>query len=204
MPSSRTAGLLLPLAIAAFAKLAFAAQELSLPEGVSLATPPRAIVDFTLTDQNGKPWRFSQLRGHPALIFFGFAHCADVCPNTLLELRQLQKAAPRELAALRVVMVSVDGERDTPAVLKTYLASFSPRFIGLTGAPPGVAQIAAQFPAVFFKGIPPSPGADYTVQHSPAVYGVDAQGRVRLQFTNAAVVSMINAMRSLQTSRPGA
>lgn len=166
-------------------------------EGVTLAEPPRSITDFALTDQDGKAWSFSRLQGHPALLFFGFAHCPDICPATLFRLRQLQKAAPRELSSIPVVMVSVDGERDTPAVLKTYLAGFSPRFIGVTGAPSLVTGIAARFPAVFFKGIPPAPGAEYSVQHTSDIYLIDARGRVRAQFKDAKVEDMLAVLRSL-------
>jgi protein SCO1/2 len=194
----RTRYLAIALALIATAALAGPEQSPAVPQGVALAAPPRQITDFTLTDQDAKPWRFSSLRGAPALVFFGFAHCPDICPTTLTTLQQLEKAAPEELAGMRIVLVSVDGERDTPAVLKSYLARFSPRFIGLTGAPSEVTRIAAQFPAVFFKGIPPKPGADYAVQHTSEVYALDAQGRVRARFRDAAIESMIAELRTLR------
>ena len=123
-------------------------------ETVLVATPPRAIADFTLTDQQGRDFKFASLRGQRVLVFFGFAHCPDICPATLLKLRQLKQAAPQELADVRVVMISVDGDRDSPQLLKEYLSAFWPDFIGLTGTPAVVRDIAARFPAVFIKGIP--------------------------------------------------
>ncbi len=96
--------------------------------------------------------------------------------------------------AARVVMISVDGERDTPAVMKKYLASFSPDFIGLTGNPRAVANIAARFTAVAFKDQPDAMG-NYGYFHSSQVFLVDKAGRLRASFSDASVADMATVTR---------
>ena len=104
-------------------------------QGVFVNEAPAPLADFTLTDHQGRSRNFSSLRGSPALVFFGFAHCPNICPTTLANLKALHEAEGGALKSARVVLVSVDGERDTPAALKSYLAPLSPDFIGLTGDP---------------------------------------------------------------------
>jgi protein SCO1/2 len=167
------------------------------PSQVFVEAEPRPIEDFALTDQDGRQFRFSSLRGAPALVFFGFAHCPDICPNTLLKLRRLMDLLPEELSDTRVVMISVDGDRDTPQLLKEYLGAFRPDFIGLSGPPAQVRDIAARFPAVFVKGIPPTPGGAYSVQHSSLIYALDRAGNVRVKFGEAEVEEMADSLENL-------
>ena len=117
------------------------------PERTLLAQPPRAIADFQLTDQAGKTVKLADLRGAPVLMFFGFTHCSQVCPTALHQLRQLERGHKAELGKTRIVIVSVDGERDSPAAMKEWLTPISANFIGLTGAPARVHDIVAQFSA---------------------------------------------------------
>ena len=126
------------------------------PERTLLAEPPRAISDFQLTDQSGKAVKLADFRGAPVLLFFGFTHCSTACPAALHQLRQLERQHGAELGKTRIVIVSVDGERDTPAAMKTWLQPLSANFIGLTGAPARVQNMAAQFSAAFYK----LPGAE--------------------------------------------
>jgi protein SCO1 len=162
---------------------------------VLIAQPPKPIADFELVDQEGHPFKLSALRNKPALIFFGFTHCPDVCPATLVKLRLLTDSQP--VPDLEVVMISVDGDRDSPEAMKAYLAKVSPRFIGLTGDPRIVRGIAEQFPAVFFKGFPERPGGEYAVAHTSQVYLVDQQGRLRATFDDAPVTTMEQVTRDL-------
>ena len=140
--------------------------------------------DFALLDQDGKPFKFSDLHGRTVLVFFGFTNCPNVCPPTLQQLRQIQRQLQQE-APLTTVFVSVDGERDTPAVMQKYLEPFMPGFVGLTGDPRAVRDIAAQFRAVFFKGMPTDSVGGYNVEHTSQVYLVDKAGRLRATFYNA-------------------
>jgi protein SCO1/2 len=156
---------------------------------VYLNPDPRPIADFELTDHTGQKRSFSSLRGQPALVFFGFTYCPDVCPATMMQMKSLHEARGGALKAAKIVMVSVDGERDTPAAMKAFLAPLSPDFLGLTGDPKVTARIAAQFSAVFFKE-PPGEDGSYNVMHSPQVFIVDKLGRPRASFVDASIENM--------------
>ena len=166
-----------------------------------MVTVPRQLKDFQLTAQNGKAFRLSTLQGQPALVFFGFAHCADVCPAALQKLMTLKKASPKELRNVRVVMISVDGDRDTPQVMRDYLGSFSPDFIGLTGPAADVREIAAQFSATFFRSQPKSAGGDYTIEHTSRVFALDRKGRLRAELYDASVEATGQVLHSLLAER---
>jgi protein SCO1 len=169
---------------------------------VRVAPTPVQLADFELIDQNGHPFRLSERKGANALIFFGFAHCPDICPATLYKLKLLTDTLRQDGgSAPAVIMISVDGDRDTPAALKAYLAPLSKDFIGLTGDPRTVRAIAANFSAVFFKGLPADNSGRYLVEHTSQVYLVDAQGRLHATFFDASVERMSQTVRSLDAHR---
>jgi protein SCO1 len=174
------------------------ADNASLPsfDGVMLQPTPKPLRDFELTDQDGRSFRFSSLRGAPALMLFGFAHCPDVCPTSLQKLALLKQSNP-ELKGVRVVMISVDAERDTAAALKEYMNHFSGDFIGLTGDPQHIREIATQFSAAFFKGEANATSGDYVVGHSGQVFAVDKAGNVRAEFYDASLDAMAGVTRAL-------
>lgn len=186
------------LALAAWAAAVHAddaAQPLPALERVMSMNPPRAIVPFALTDHLGKPRDWSSFAGTPTLVFFGFTHCPDVCPTTLQRLARQSSA----LGDIRVVMISVDGERDTPAVLADYLAQFSRRFIGLTGPAAEVREIALRFAAPFYKD--PVKNGAYLVQHSSRLYAVDRHGRLRAELYDAPPEATAALARALLAER---
>lgn len=185
------------------ASMATAGERATLPAlaGIFVNPSPAAIPDFTMTDQSGKPRAFSSLRGEPVLVFFGFTHCPNVCPVTLGRLKMLHEFQGGSLKAARVVLVSVDGDRDTPARLKEYLAPLSGDFIGLTGDPKATAKIAAQFAAVFFKE-PAAKDGGYNVMHSTQVYAVDKAGELRATFNDASIEDMAK-VTALLLAEPG-
>lgn len=157
---------------------------------------PRTLAPFTLLDQKGRPFRSSEaFRGRVSLVFFGFLNCPDVCPTTLLRLRNLMAADPA-LAAVQVVMVSVDGERDTPAAMKGLLDAIEPRFVGLTGDPARVRPVARSFSASFVKQPPSGPEGAYVVDHSAQLYLVDRTGRLATIFFNAPDAALRDALRA--------
>jgi protein SCO1/2 len=170
------------------------------PERTLLAEPPRTITDFQLTDQSGKTVRLADLRGAPVLMFFGFTHCSSVCPAALHQLRQLELEHRAELGKTRVVIVSVDGERDSPAALKTWLQPISATFIGLTGTPARVHDIAAQFSAAFYK-VPGKSAAEYSMEHNSQIFLLDAQGRLCATFFNAPLATMAQVTRRIAADR---
>jgi protein SCO1/2 len=131
---------------------------------------------FELTDQNGKPFSSSALVGRPYAIFFGFTHCPDICPTTLIELSNHLAALGPDADRLRIVFVSVDPERDTPDLLQNYLASFDARILGLTGSEARIAEAAKGWDA-FYNKIPESDGS-ITIVHSAHVYLMDADNRL--------------------------
>jgi protein SCO1/2 len=107
--------------------------------GTELA-PPRPAPDLNLVDQHGQPFALGSQKGNLALIYFGYTHCPDVCPATLGAFA----AARRQLGAaaehVRFIFITVDPSRDTPEVLRTYLAQIDPAIVGLTGTPAAIAR----------------------------------------------------------------
>jgi protein SCO1/2 len=130
---------------------------------------------FKLTDQNARPITDQDLKGHPFLVFFGFTHCPDVCPTTLFEVSEVLRALGPEGKDVRALFVTVDPERDTPAVMKSYLSSFDPRVVGVTGDPAAVAAVEKAY-RVYAKKVPLD-GGGYTMDHTALVYLMDKQGR---------------------------
>lgn len=169
----------------------------SSPERTLLATPPKALSDFELTSHANKPTRLSTFKGAPVLVFFGFTHCPQVCPAALTELRQLESKYKAELGPTRIVIVSVDGERDTPAAMAKWLQPVSKNFIGLTGAPAKVREIAREFSAAFYK-TPGATPAEYLVEHNAQIFLIDAQGKLRATFFNAQVATMAQVTQSIR------
>lgn len=129
---------------------------------------------FHLVSTSGAPFTEKDLAGKPYAMFFGYTHCPDVCPTTLLEMSNRLEELKGDGDKLRVVFVSVDPERDTPAFLTDYLKAFDSRIIGLTGTAEDVAQIAKAY-RVLYEKVPGTNG-DYTMNHSAAVYLFDATG----------------------------
>jgi len=123
------------------------------------------------------------LRGKPIILFFGYTFCPDVCPLTLSEMLKAKKALGADGDKAQFVFVSVDGERDTPEVLKNYLKLFDPTFIGLTGAPDDVRAVASEYGASFVKKKPEGTSAAYLIVHTSNTYLLDAQGRWRVRFS---------------------
>jgi protein SCO1/2 len=108
-------------------------------------------------------------------VFFGFTHCPDVCPTTLFEVSEVLRALGPRAKDVRALFVTVDPERDTPAVLKDYLSSFDPRVIGVTGDAEAVAAIEKSY-RVYAKKVPLE-GGNYTMDHTALVYLMDKNGR---------------------------
>jgi protein SCO1 len=140
---------------------------------------PKLLADFHLTDNDGHPFSLHDLRGKPALVFFGFTHCPDVCPTTLLKLAKAKKTAA--LPGLRVIFVTVDPARDTPTLVGNYVHAFDPEFIGLTGDNAAIVKIAAEFGVAVNRV--DLPGGDYTMDHSAVVFLLNTHGQLAGIFT---------------------
>ncbi|WP_182087146.1 SCO family protein [Aureimonas sp. ME7] len=129
---------------------------------------------FTLVDQNDAPVTQAVLRSRPTALFFGFTHCPDVCPTTLFELSAQQKALKAKGEDLAIVFVTVDPERDTPEILKTYVSALSDDITAVTGSPEAVAAMLKGYGA-YSRKVPQ--GDDYTMDHTASVIMLDRQGR---------------------------
>lgn len=154
------------------------------PEG--RAGPPVAVQDqalpvggeFELLDQTGRTRGWSDFRGRPVAVFFGFTHCPDICPTTLGELSVILADLDAEGGRgddLQVLLVTGDPGRDTPDVMRAYVEAFDPRIVGLTGSDREIDRAFALFRA--HRRIVPLENGTYTVDHSAGVYLYDAQGR---------------------------
>lgn len=139
----------------------------------------RAIADFKLQDTAGQPLTRQRLEGAPTLVFFGFTHCPDVCPTTLLKLAQVTRLA--QVKDLRVLFISIDPQRDTPQGVGQYVHAFDPGFLGATGDAAAIAALAAGFGVAVNRV--ELPGGDYTMDHSAVVFVLDDATHIVAIFT---------------------
>jgi protein SCO1/2 len=145
----------------------------------TIITPSRELPDFTLIDQQGRPFGSANLHGHWSMVFFGYTNCPDLCPTTLTTLAAMEKRLRAAKASVlpRVVFVSVDAKRDTPAQMAKYVPYFDPDFIGLTAADqPSIEAVAKKLGVSVI--LQPTSDGNYTVDHSGAIFVVDPGGRV--------------------------
>ena len=135
--------------------------------------------DFQLADHNGQLRSLKDFQGKVVVLFFGYTQCPDVCPTTMTELAQVKKLLGPDGDKLQVLFVTVDPERDTPQVLKGYMANFDPGFLALRGTPEQLAAMAKDF-KVYYKKTEGKTPTSYGMDHSAASYVYDQQGRLRL------------------------
>ena len=135
--------------------------------------------ELALTGHDGKPRTLADFRGKAVVLFFGYTHCPDVCPTTLADVAGVVKKLGPEAERVQVLFVTLDPERDTPAVLAQYAPAFDPRFLGLYGDAEATQRVAKEFKIFYEKREGSAPGA-YTVDHSGQSYVLDVQGRLRL------------------------
>ncbi|ARU32599.1 SCO family protein [Sulfuriferula sp. AH1] len=136
--------------------------------------------DFDLIDHNGQHRQLHDFRGKAVAVFFGYTHCPDVCPTTLYDFSVAMKMLGADAARVQVLFVTVDPERDTPAVLGQYVPTFNPTFMGLYADPAKTALTAKKFHIYYHKHAPDSAGR-YAVDHSAFTYVYDTAGRLRLK-----------------------
>ncbi len=161
----------------------------------TLLTPSRALPDFSLIDQKGRPFSAADLRGRWSLLFFGYTNCPDFCPTTLTTLAAMEKSLVAAKAAVlpQVVFVSVNAKRDTPAQLARYVPYFDPDFIGLTAADQPSIEGFAKKLGVGVIIQPAAADGNYTVDHSGAIFVLDPGGRI------AAILSGPYSVGALQS-----
>jgi protein SCO1/2 len=149
----------------------------------TLLVPPRPLPPFALVDQDNQPFSTERLRGGWSIVFFGFTRCPDVCPVTMTALAQTSKllADLPEPSRPRVVMISVDPERDTPERLATYVRAFDPAFLGATGTKQAIDELAHRMGVLVATR--PLEGDTYTVDHTTSLFLVGPDGALRALFS---------------------
>ena len=148
--------------------------------GILLQTR-QPVADFTLQSSHHGPLSLSELRGQYVLLYFGYTHCPDVCPLTLVDLAQTLDQLGDQANAVQVLFVTVDPARDTAQQLASYLPHFHPDFVGLTGEPTLIDAVATQF-GVFHDGGPANDNPAGLIDHTNNVIVLDRRGHVQLLF----------------------
>ena len=134
---------------------------------------------FSLPDQHGQLRTLKDFAGKVVVVFFGFTQCPDVCPTSLQELVEVKRLLGKEGDRLQAVFITLDPERDTPELLKAYMANFDPSFLALRPAPAELPAMAKDF-KIYYKKVPGASATSYTMDHSAGSYVFDTQGQLRL------------------------
>lgn len=151
--------------------------------------------DVVLQSHTGKRVSTADFRGKIVLLFFGYMHCADICPPTLMKLAALRKALESDAARVQVLFITVDPARDTAPKLATFLPAFDPSFIGLTGTTAEIAAVAHEYKVPY---VPATAGSHHHLPHSGDVLVKDANGKMRLLFRqDTSVTDMAHDLRLL-------
>ena len=168
---------------------------LLLPDPVITVFPdPKPLTAFALNDHRQRAFDLASLKGKWSFLFFGFTHCADICPTTLAVLARARDNIARNAGGageVQFVFVSVDPNRDTPSKLGQYVGHFDATFLGVTGDNAQIANLTGQLGAAYQVTITPGMD-DYPVDHTMAVFLLDPRARYHAVFTpphDAAVIS---------------
>ncbi len=138
--------------------------------------------DFApLADQFGKARSIQDFKGKVVVVFFGYTQCPDVCPTSMQEVAEVKRMLGADGGRLQSVFITVDPERDTPDMLKAYMANFDPTFLALHGTPDQIAAVAKDF-KIFYKKVDGKTPTSYTMDHSAGSYIYDTQGRLRVYY----------------------
>lgn len=176
MTASTTRIILILSAFVVGLAVAFGAVMLVTGGGGPTATQASAVGGpFRLVDGNGNVVTDQDLKGRPFLVFFGFTHCPEICPTTLYEVSEVLRNLGPDADKTAGLFITIDPERDTPAVMKDYLANFDPHLKGLTGDPAAIDAVAKAYRA-YYKKVPLDDGG-YTMDHTALVYLMDKQGK---------------------------
>lgn len=134
---------------------------------------------FSLADHNGQPRTLKDFAGKIVVVFFGFTQCPDVCPTSMAELAQVKQQLGKDGDRLQGIFITVDPERDTPELLKAYMANFDPSFLALRPTLAQLPQVGKDF-KIYYKKVPGTSVGNYTLDHSAGSYVYDAKGQLRL------------------------
>lgn len=174
------------------------------PQFATVFAEPRLLPEFRLVDHRNKPFGREDLEGHTSLLFFGFTHCPDICPATLQQLVLARRQLAGEDEPLpKIVLISVDPERDTPGVLEQYVEYFGQGVTGVTGSPDEVRTLTSALGIHFEKAeAEDGRGDDYLVNHSAAVLLIDSEARLAAIFgAPHSIEAFVNDLPLLMASR---
>lgn len=135
--------------------------------------------DFALTDHNGQARSLKDFAGKVVVLFFGYTQCPDVCPTSMTDLAEVKKLLGADGDKVQGLFVTIDPARDTPEVLKAYMANFDPTFLALYTTPDKLALIAKDY-KIYYKKVEGKTPTSYSMDHSAGSYIYDTQGRLRL------------------------
>jgi protein SCO1/2 len=142
--------------------------------------PPGPAPEFILRSDTGKTVRLRDWRGNVVLLYFGYTSCPDVCPTTLSDLAEVKKQLGPAAQRLRVALVTVDPDRDTPTRLHTYVQAFDPTFVGLTERTETLAGVWKAYGVYVKSHRVPGSSDGYVVDHSATTFVIDTEDRLRL------------------------
>ena len=134
---------------------------------------------FELADQNGQVRTLKDFAGKVVVVFFGFTQCPDVCPTAMQEMVEAKQLLGANADKLQGIFITVDPERDTPELLKAYMANFGPDFVALRPTAEQLPKLAKEF-KIYYKKVEGKTPTSYTMDHSAGSFSFDPQGRVRL------------------------
>jgi len=134
---------------------------------------------WELSDQDGQVRTLKDFAGKAVVVFFGFTQCPDVCPTALQEMAQAKQLLGADGAKLQGVFITVDPERDTPELLKAYMANFGSDFVALRPTPEQLPKVTKDF-KIYYKKVEGKTPTSYTMDHSAGSFTFDPQGRIRL------------------------
>ena len=135
---------------------------------------------WELADQNGQLRTLKDFASKVVIVFFGYTQCPDVCPTSMQELAEVKRLLGKDGERLQGVFITVDPDRDTPELLKSYMANFDPSFVALRASTPEqLAKVTKDF-KIYYKKVDGKTSTSYTMDHSAGSYTFDPQGRVRL------------------------
>jgi protein SCO1/2 len=137
--------------------------------------------DFTLTSHTGQRISLSDYSGKLVLLYFGYTYCPDVCPATLSEVARALEILGQSAQEVQLIMISVDPARDTPEILGQYMAHFDPSFLGVTGSPEQISEVATLY-GIFYQESKSSEATSYLVDHTATMTVIDQTGHVKLVF----------------------
>jgi len=166
-----------------------------IPENLSatLLDKSKPLHNFELIDQNNKPFNLKSLKNHWSFLFFGYTHCPDICPLAMQVMRKVWQDPRLKTATasnLQMIFVSVDPDRDTPILLKSYVHYYNPAFIGITGKADEIDNLTGQL-GILYGFDEPNENGDYNVSHSGQIILIDPQGNMRAVFSSPLIPKII-------------